>query len=115
MSQLLEDAIALQELFSDDKTWIQEDLVAYRQDRGRECYCLLGGIDRVTGMLDDPTEWEESYKRSKALERVIESVIAGEYPEWTTHIPDWNDAEERTVQDVQDVCAKTVEAAKSNG
>jgi hypothetical protein len=117
MSQLLEDAIALQELFSDDKTWIQEDLWAYREDRGQNCYCMLGGIDHVTGLLDSGDDWSEPYDRSKALQKAVESVLVETYPDWVyssnhLHIPDWNDAENRTVQDVQDVCTKTVEKVR---
>lgn len=118
MNQLLEDAQALQELFSDPNKWIKQELFSTDENGNDCCYCLLGGIDKVTGAIDPehyvlPYHMRSSIRaRVGMLEHAVESVITEAGDDCYSGIADWNDADERTIEDVQRVINQVVERAR---
>lgn len=114
MTQLLEDAKALRDLFADrPECWIQGDLYQLNDEGEATCYCLLGGIDTVCGYdFTNPPSYHENkpvIDRSNKLSTLVASVIAKDYG--TSIVPEWNDEPGRTIEEVQEVTRKAVEAA----
>lgn len=88
----------LQELFEDPSRWTQckfavdktgESVSVY--DDTAACFCLVGGIRRVYG--------------SDGLAQSICRRVAGHVRATTgPELMDWNDHEDRTAKDIQDLC-----------
>lgn len=119
MIQILQDAEALQSLFADPERWTKEVLFKEDENGNDCCYCLTGGIDKVTNVLRPrrAVTSRKSYDRTRELEDLVCAVLKDEFPDalddgFFIGIPMWNDAPERTIEDVQRVTEKTVEKAK---
>lgn len=93
MIKPISECTTLQELFADPTRWTQ-DRYAKTADghlssinsRWSVCFCLAGGIHRV---------YKDYTKRSDVFDQVFREVGS---------TAEWNDAPERTVEDVQKLC-----------
>ncbi len=89
--------MTLQDLFSRDGSWTKREFARdkfgdriYPGSDYATCFCIRGGIDRVCG--------DDFYKADKMLNKLL-SMIDGP-------LTKWNDAPERTVEDVRDLVKK---------